>query len=66
MSGHLAVFKRYGSNIIDWVKPTAEEKWHAENLTHVDLTGAEISFHSISTVTLREIALFPLYLQVIP
>ncbi len=46
MSGHLAVFKRYGSNMIDWVKPTAEEKWHAENLTHVDLTGAEISLRS--------------------
>jgi iron complex outermembrane receptor protein len=38
---HMAVFKRYGRNMIDWVKGSNDEKWQAQNLTSVNLMGFE-------------------------
>lgn len=37
----LAVFKRYGSNLIDWVRYSADEPWLSMNITKVDITGVE-------------------------
>jgi iron complex outermembrane receptor protein len=38
-------FKRYGRNMIDWVKSADEEKWRAVNHTRVDISGVEIGAH---------------------
>ncbi|RLD78757.1 MAG: TonB-dependent receptor [Bacteroidetes bacterium] len=38
-----AVFKRFGKNIIDWVKQNPEDKWQANNITNVDARGFEFS-----------------------
>lgn len=40
----LAVFRRNGENIIDWVKQFEEDKWQPQNLIDVDATGWEISW----------------------
>ena len=40
---HFALFRRYGSNIIDWVKPTASSKWQAQNITQLTTSGIEIA-----------------------
>lgn len=38
-----AVFKRYGTNIIDWVKQNPEDLWESKNITNVDASGFEFS-----------------------
>ncbi|RLD75341.1 MAG: vitamin B12 receptor [Bacteroidetes bacterium] len=38
-----AIFKRYGTNIIDWVKQNPEDLWESNNITHVDAVGFEFS-----------------------
>jgi len=40
----LAVFRRNGRNIIDWVKETEEEKWQPQNLIELNATGLEVSW----------------------
>ena len=44
-NGDLSVFKRYGRNIIDWVKESEEEKWQSRNLTNVNALGLEININ---------------------
>jgi iron complex outermembrane receptor protein len=39
-----AIFRRYGKNIIDWVKQNPNDKWESENLTEVLTDGVEIAF----------------------
>lgn len=43
ISFHTGLFRRYGRNMIDWVKPLDEESWHAMNLTRVTVSGIECS-----------------------
>lgn len=43
IDAHLAVYQRYGENIIDWVKLTEQEKWQATNLTEINSTGFNVS-----------------------
>ncbi|MCF6241690.1 MAG: TonB-dependent receptor [Bacteroidales bacterium] len=38
-----AIFRRLGSNIIDWVKQNPDDLWKPENITHVNATGIELS-----------------------
>jgi len=38
-----AVFKRYGTNIIDWIKQNPDDLWQSNNITNVDATGFEFS-----------------------
>jgi iron complex outermembrane receptor protein len=38
-----AVFTRFGTNIIDWVKQKPEDKWQSQNITNVDAIGFEFS-----------------------
>lgn len=38
-----AVFKRFGTNIVDWVKLKPTDKWQSQNITDVDATGIEFS-----------------------
>jgi iron complex outermembrane receptor protein len=40
----LAVFRRNGKNIIDWVKENEEEKWQPQNLIELNATGLEVSW----------------------
>lgn len=37
------VFRRLGSNIIDWVKQNPNDLWQPQNITNVNATGFEIS-----------------------
>ena len=39
-----SLFRRYGKNIIDWVKVNPEDKWKSENLTNIISDGAEFTF----------------------
>ncbi len=41
---HLSLFKRHGSDIIDWVFYADEKKWKASNLSEFDAQGIETSF----------------------
>jgi iron complex outermembrane receptor protein len=41
--GYITVFKRYGRNLIDWVKMPGESKWTTMNYTKVDASGLEFS-----------------------
>ncbi|WP_281613972.1 TonB-dependent receptor [Flammeovirga sp. SubArs3] len=38
-SGSVSAFRRYGSNIIDWVRTDPNEPWQAQNLTSLTTTG---------------------------
>ena len=38
-----AVFKRYGKNMIDWVKLQNQDPWQAMNITQVNVAGFETS-----------------------
>jgi len=40
---HAAVFKRYGKNMIDWVKLQNQDPWQARNITNVNVQGIEAS-----------------------
>ncbi len=41
---HAAVFKRYGKNMIDWVKLQNQDPWQAMNITQINVSGIETSF----------------------
>lgn len=38
-----AIFKRYGKNMIDWVKLQNQDPWQAMNITQVNVAGVETS-----------------------
>lgn len=38
----LAVFRRWGRNMIDWAKFPGDEKWRSLNLTEVNISGVEL------------------------
>jgi iron complex outermembrane receptor protein len=38
-----AVFKRYGKNMIDWVKLQNQDPWQAMNITQINVSGVETS-----------------------
>ena len=40
---HVSVFHRDGTNMIDWVKLTAEDKWESQNITEVKSFGVEMN-----------------------
>jgi vitamin B12 transporter len=40
----VAVFKRYGKNMIDWVKLQNQDPWQAMNITQINVAGFETSF----------------------
>lgn len=48
---HAAIFNRWGSNMIDWVKKSSSEPWQATNVTKVNVGGFEsqivANFHEI-------------------
>ncbi len=47
-----AVFKRYGKNMIDWVKLQNQNPWQAMNITQVNVAGIETSI----TMNVEELA----------
>lgn len=42
-SARVAIFERLGKDMIDWVRPGDEEKWHVMNFTEVNISGFEVS-----------------------
>ena len=40
----VALFYKYGFQLIDWVKLPTEEKWHSENLQNIATIGTDIQF----------------------
>ena len=43
LSTHLTVFRRWGSNMIDWVRLPGDNLWYAKNLTNLNTSGIEFS-----------------------
>jgi len=43
LTSHIAIFERWGKNMIDWVRPPNETIWYAKNLTSLITRGIEIS-----------------------
>jgi len=41
VQSHIGVYKRFGKNIIDWVKLPTDEKWQSMNLTEITTSGIE-------------------------
>lgn len=37
----MAVFRRWGTNMIDWIRSAGDEVWRSENLTKVNIAGFE-------------------------
>ncbi len=42
-SAGATLFSRWDDSVIDWVKTTAQEKWHTENLRDVNTRGIELT-----------------------
>lgn len=43
ISGSISVFRRYGKDIIDWVRTDSNDPWQAQNLTELTTSGVTIS-----------------------
>lgn len=41
VNAEFTVYRRYGKNMIDWVKFPGNEKWQSLNLTSINITGLE-------------------------
>jgi iron complex outermembrane receptor protein len=41
ITAHSAIFKRYGHNMIDWVKLENQDPWLAMNITDINVSGIE-------------------------
>ncbi|KXX67149.1 TonB-dependent siderophore receptor [Flammeovirga sp. SJP92] len=42
-SGSASVFRRYGKNIIDWVRTSSDDQWQAQNLTSLTTSGLTLN-----------------------
>jgi iron complex outermembrane receptor protein len=40
---HASIFKRWGKNMIDWVRQPSESIWYAKNITNLNTAGFEVS-----------------------
>lgn len=56
ISFQAAVFRRHGTNIIDWVKENPDDLWQPQNITQINATGIEfstkINFYEYSNLNL--------------
>ena len=43
ITSHMAIFKRYGHNMIDWVRTSVTDPWQATNITDINVAGFETS-----------------------
>lgn len=43
LATHVAIFERWGKNMIDWVRQPNETLWYAKNLTNLQTRGIEVS-----------------------
>jgi vitamin B12 transporter len=43
LSSHLAIFERWGKNMIDWVRQPNETIWYAQNITNLTTKGIEVA-----------------------
>ena len=43
VNANVSLYRRDGSNIIDWVKPSATSKWESMNITQVIANGIDLS-----------------------
>lgn len=41
-----SLFRRWGSNMIDWIMSPGDDKWRSMNFTRVNFTGLEVSLQS--------------------
>ncbi|MGE5682535.1 MAG: TonB-dependent receptor plug domain-containing protein [Bacillota bacterium] len=41
VSSNLGVFSRQGSDLIDWIRQTSNDPWHAENIANINTTGID-------------------------
>lgn len=63
----LAVYRRWGKNMIDWAKFPGDEKWKSLNLTEVNITGLEagidVPFETTNRSILRRFSIFYTWLD---
>jgi len=43
LSAHMALFKRWGTDMIDWVRQPDQTIWYAKNITDLNTSGIEFS-----------------------
>lgn len=43
LTTHVSVFRRWGENMIDWVRQPDDNLWYAQNLTNLNTSGIEFS-----------------------
>ena len=55
--GHVAVFRRDGSNLIDWIRFAGSDTTRAANLTEVVIDGVEVDYISTTDSWVKEIPL---------
>jgi len=56
--GHLAVFRREGNNLIDWIRYTGSSTTQAANLTHIVIDGIEVDYVISKNSFLKDYAFF--------
>ncbi len=63
----LAIFRRFGSNIIDWVRQAETDKWQSQNLTELTTSGIEATvqfdFRKMNIPNLKKLTLNYAYLE---
>lgn len=58
------VYKRFGQNVIDWVKEPDSTKWQSQNLTKVNALGSEATLrYTFKNKLIKTVALSYSYLQ---
>ncbi len=43
LNAHVSLFKREGTNMIDWIRASSKDKWQTQNITNLDIWGIEFS-----------------------
>ena len=54
----ISLFRKEGTNLIDWVRENINQPWTAENIASLNTNGFEISFNLISELLIKD---FPVY-----
>jgi len=64
LSTHVALFKRWGNDMIDWVRQPDQTIWYAKNITNLNTSGIEFSAElNPSELIEREIFITSLHLS---
>ncbi len=54
LSGHISFFKRYSTDVIDWIKKTDTSIWESSNITQLTTYGTSVSFSYLFKKTMSK------------